>query len=89
MTLGFLIQNQRVFDPAIIDPNDVTRIYPPNANLTIAGNEKYVNSGWMFPKDAGFPGTSSTFSATFQKAGTYNYLCLLHPWMTGKVVVVR
>ena len=87
MILGFLPQNQRIFNPAIIDSNDVTKIYPPNASLNITGTEKYVNSGWMFPKDGGLPGSSNTFSATFLKAGTYNYLCLLHPWMTGKVVV--
>jgi plastocyanin len=87
MTLGFLPQNQRTFNPAIIDRNDITIIYPPNGNLTINSTEKYVNSGWLFPKGGGLPGSSNTFSVTFQKAGTYNYLCLLHPWMVGKVVV--
>lgn len=86
MINGFLPGNQRVYNPAIIDSNDVTRIYPPNANLAITGTEKYVNSGWMFPKGP-VPGTSSTFSVTFEKAGTYNYLCLLHPWMVGEVIV--
>jgi plastocyanin len=28
-----------------------------------------------------------TFSHTFDKAGEYNYYCLVHPWMTGKVQV--
>jgi plastocyanin len=86
MINGFLPGNQRVYNPAIIDSNDVTKIYPPNANLAIVGTEKYVNSGWMFPSGA-VPGTSSTFSVTFEKPGTYNYICLLHPWMVGKVVV--
>ncbi len=86
MINGFLPSNQRVYYPAVIDSNDVTKIFPPDANLAIAGTEKYVNSGWMFPSSA-VPGTSSTFSVTFEKAGTYNYLCLLHPWMVGKVVV--
>ena len=86
MINGFLVSNQRVFNPAIVDSNDVTKIYPPNASLTITGNEKYVNSGWMFPKGP-LPGSSSIFSVTFQKAGMYNYQCLLHPWMTGQVVV--
>jgi plastocyanin len=86
MVNGFLPSYQRVFDPAIIDSNNVTKIYSPNANLTITGTEKYVNSGWMFPGRK-LPGSSSTFSVTFQKAGTYNYQCLMHPWMVGKVVV--
>jgi plastocyanin len=60
-----------------------------NANYTMAGSEKYVNSGLLLPKGKGqgFPGSSNTFTVTFQKAGTYNYLCIVHPWMVGKVVV--
>jgi hypothetical protein len=46
-----------------------------------------INSGWLAPKGSPFPGSSDTFSLAFQKAGTYAYLCILHPWMTGQVVV--
>jgi amicyanin len=28
-----------------------------------------------------------TFSFTFDNAGTYDYFCVVHPWMTGKVIV--
>ncbi|HXV66449.1 MAG TPA: plastocyanin/azurin family copper-binding protein [Nitrosopumilaceae archaeon] len=28
-----------------------------------------------------------TFSHTFDKAGDYNYFCMVHPWMTGSVKV--
>ena len=31
--------------------------------------------------------TDETFSYTFDKLGTYPYLCSIHPHMTGKVVV--
>jgi plastocyanin len=31
--------------------------------------------------------TDDSFSYTFQKAGTYNYACGLHPYMKGQVVV--
>jgi len=30
--------------------------------------------------------TDDSFSYTFQKAGTYNYACGLHPYMKGQVV---
>ena len=30
---------------------------------------------------------STTFSHTFDEAGEYNYYCMVHPWMTGKVQV--
>jgi plastocyanin len=29
----------------------------------------------------------TTFSYTFDKAGEYNYFCMVHPWMTGKIQV--
>jgi plastocyanin len=29
----------------------------------------------------------TTFSYTFDQAGEYNYYCMVHPWMTGKVSV--
>ncbi len=33
-------------------------------------------------------GKSYTTSAnTFQNAGTYNYFCMVHPWMTGQIIV--
>jgi amicyanin len=31
--------------------------------------------------------TDDKFSFTFEKAGTYTYICTVHPYMTGKVVV--
>ena len=29
----------------------------------------------------------TTFTHTFDKAGEYNYFCMVHPWMTGKIQV--
>lgn len=34
-----------------------------------------------------YPGASTSFTVTFQKAGTYHYICQLHPWMTGSILV--
>ena len=31
----------------------------------------------------------NTFSYTFSKEGTYSYGCFIHPFMTGKIVVVN
>jgi plastocyanin len=29
----------------------------------------------------------STFEFTFAEAGTYEYFCVVHPWMTGTIIV--
>ena len=40
----------------------------------------------------GAPGTNpllpgASFSRTYDKPGTYDYICAVHPYMSGKVVV--
>ncbi|HKO63910.1 MAG TPA: plastocyanin/azurin family copper-binding protein [Candidatus Nitrosocosmicus sp.] len=81
--------NARTFNPAVIDSSGNVEFMNPNANYTMDGTEKYVNSGWFLPKgmEQLTPGAGNTFSVTFEKPGTYNYLCILHPWMTGTIVV--
>ena len=82
--------NARSFVPTVIDSQgNVKHFAPPNAAYTMNGSEKYVNSGWLLPKgqEQYFPGSSTSFTVTFQKAGTYNYICQIHPWMIGSVVV--
>jgi plastocyanin len=82
--------NARTYIPTVIDSQGSARhLAPPTAAYTINGNEKYINSGWLIPKgmEKEYPGSSTAFTATFQKAGTYHYICLVHPWMTGSVNV--
>jgi plastocyanin len=31
--------------------------------------------------------TYTTPASAFQNAGTYNYFCMVHPWMTGQIIV--
>jgi plastocyanin len=85
-----LALNARVYSPTVIDSQGNVKMYaPPNAKYTFNGNEKYLNSGWLLSKgnEQEFPGSGNTFTATFEKAGTYDYLCMLHPWMRGQVIV--
>ena len=83
------VSNVRNYFPTLIDSSGNTKVLGPNGNFTMTGNEQYVNSGWLLPKGHQqlYPGSSNTFSITFQKAGNYSYLCLIHPWMAGVVVV--
>jgi plastocyanin len=81
--------NARTYNPAAIDSSGNVKYRSPNANYSMTGTEKYVNSGWLLPTglEQEYPGSGNTFTATFEKPGTYNYACILHPWMTGSVVV--
>ncbi len=55
-----------------------------NPHTVTSGNPK---TGPDDQFDSGFMVAGDTFSWTFEKAGTYDYFCILHPWMTGSVVV--
>lgn len=81
--------NARTYEPAIIDASGNVTFMKPNANYSMAGTEKYVNSGWFLPNglEEEYPGSGNTFTVKFERQGTYDYLCILHPWMTGTVVV--
>ena len=37
--------------------------------------------------DSGYLPSGQAFAWTASAAGTYNYVCIFHPWMTGTVVV--
>ena len=37
--------------------------------------------------DSGVIPTGGTYKYTFTQAGTFDYYCTIHPWMTGKIVV--
>jgi plastocyanin len=73
--------------PTVIDSTGKVKSLSPNAAYSVKGNEKLVNSGLVFPKGMGPPNGSTSFTLTFEKAGTYNYYCILHPWQKGKVMV--
>jgi plastocyanin len=81
--------NSRVYNPVAIDSSDNIKFMDPNANYSMTGTEKYVNSGWFLPEgqEQTFPGSGNAFTVTFEKPGIYDYLCMLHPWMAGSIVV--
>jgi plastocyanin len=81
--------NKRASLPAVIDAQNNVEYLPPNGNYTMTGDELYVNSGWIWPEGQIPPGLPpiTSFSVTFENAGTYDYICVIHPWMAGQVMV--
>ena len=81
--------NARTFNPVTIDSQDNVKFMNPNANYNMVGTEKFINSGWLLPAglEQQYPGSGNTFTVTFESPGIYGYTCILHPWMTGSVIV--
>ena len=84
-----IAMNARTFNPVAIDASNQINFMSPDANYTMTGTEKYVNSGWFVPEgyEHEYPGAGNTFSMTFEKPGAYSYVCIIHPWMVGSVIV--
>ena len=56
------------------------------AGHTVTSGQPTDNqTGTVF--DSGIVKAGSEFKFTFQNEGTYNYFCMVHPWMTGQVIV--
>jgi plastocyanin len=84
-----IVANNRASSPVVIDAQNNVTYLPLNANYTMTGDELYVNSGWIWPENAIPPGLPpiTSFSVTFENPGAYDYICVIHPWMTGRVIV--
>jgi len=46
-----------------------------------------VTAGVTGVFDSGLFMSGGTFEFTFDESGTYDYFCMVHPWMTGQVIV--
>jgi plastocyanin len=86
-TTLILASNSIASTATVIDSAGNVKHLGSNAAYSVKGDEKLVNSGMLFPKGMGPPNGSTTFTLTFEKAGTYDYYCILHPWQKGKVAV--
>jgi len=84
-----LTVNARAFNPVAIDSKGNVTYLPPNSQYSMDGTENYINSGWLWPNELAPPGgpAINNFTMTFEKPGTYSYVCNIHPWMTGLVTV--
>jgi plastocyanin len=81
--------NARLYNPATIDSQGAVSFLKLNSNYSMTGTERYVNLGWILPEGLKkqYPGSGNTFTVTFEKSGTYDYLCVIHPWMAGSIRV--
>src|ERR687890_119767 len=87
--------NKRAYNPVVVREDSPTTTgeknvayMKQNANYSMNGREDYINSGWLLPKGQEnlYPGSGNTFTMTFQKPGTYDYVCIVHPYMTGRII---
>ncbi|MCU1454370.1 MAG: hypothetical protein JWN46_2516 [Acidimicrobiales bacterium] len=65
-------------------PDKADPLFPPTAAKGAIDGTAFVNSG-LQPLA---PGQPPTFEASFAKAGTYKYVCVIHPQMIGTIDVV-
>ncbi len=64
----------------------VTWMNTGDASHTVySGKLNDTDAGSLYQSDLLKPGKS--FQFTFANAGTYNYFCSVHPWMTAQVIV--
>jgi len=76
-------QEGMVVNPAAFFP---TRM--PGSDVEAYAGDRYVNSGILSHQPMGPDAPpNDTFQVTFTEPGTYRYHCILHPWMTGTVIV--
>lgn len=64
---------------------EVTWSNDDSAAHTVTGGSAVDGPSGVFDSSLFMAG--ATFSHKFEEAGTFNYFCMVHPWMEGKVVV--
>ncbi|MFQ5940972.1 MAG: plastocyanin/azurin family copper-binding protein [Nitrososphaerales archaeon] len=84
--------NDCFFVPSEITVNvgdTVVWLNDDSATHTITSGDVNDPDNWSAIFESGLGKPKTTFEHTFDTAGEYPYLCQLHPWMIGKVIVVE
>ena len=63
----------------VIWENSDTAAHTITSGTAVEGPDGHFDSSLVM--------AGSTFSHTFAEAGTYDYFCMVHPWMVGSVMV--
>jgi plastocyanin len=85
-----MMLNARALTPTVIAADDKVMELKQNSVYALNGSEKFVNSGPLLSlnKEQNFDYSfSSSFTVVFNKPGFFEYTCLFHPWMIGKLLV--
>jgi plastocyanin len=77
------------FSPNVINiaPGDTVTWYNNDkvGHTTTSGHPSDNQTGTIW--DSSVVKAGSAYSFTFQNVGTYDYFCMVHPWMTGEIIV--
>lgn len=85
-----MMLNARALTPTVITSDDKVMKLKKDSVYVYNGSEKFVNSGPLLSldKEQNFDYSfSSSFTVVFNKPGFFEYSCLFHPWMIGKLLV--
>ncbi len=85
-----MMLNARALTPTVITANDRVMELKKDSIYAFNGSEKFVNSGPLLSLDKkqNFDYSfSNSFTVVFNKPGFFEYTCLFHPWMIGKLLV--
>ncbi len=85
-----MMLNARALTPTVITSDDKVMKLKKDSIYAYNGSEKFVNSGPLLSvdKEQNFDYSySSSFTVVFNKPGFFEYSCLFHPWMIGKLLV--
>ncbi len=85
---GIQNQDQIYYDPdsltvqagtTVVWSNDDDAIHTVTSGVPSEGPSEVFDSGMV--------AAGETFEYTFDETGTFDYYCIVHPWMTGNVIV--
>ena len=62
---------------------------PKNANIQIMINDTLYDrkDAKISVFDSGYLDPYQSYTLSFDKSGTYDYFCTLHPWMKAQIIV--
>ena len=84
------VNTHNCFDPGTLNVAKGTTVTWTNgdntAHTVTSGKYGDNDNGTVFNADYPFK-PKQTMSHTFNDAGTFDYFCSVHPWMTGQVIV--